>query len=339
MEQRVSNGSSISILSSPFMHPIKILSFEGREKDKKRKEEQRKKERKNERILSKIFCTVLVMMDKKEREREKAPRRGQAWSYLVLSELGRFYRHAANRSLKTLQGSTSGEEIGIDIYIYDPARQNSQLQESVRISTWRAFFGVEVAHSAREEAGKGWIDACTALHRPVSSREPASNPFIRSARRAWRMDGKSSVGNRVTGCKVMDTATTEFLRLPRTSAHSQESVLFPPLPPSHSSLLSASPPFFTRPSPTTTFSPSATFQVAPILRRPIPPATRHRTWHAQQARKLAALKPIHLNPIVLLPRLRHLSRSGVPSFRFPSATVISLASRESSRVQLLRGLA
>lgn len=135
MEQRVSNGSSISILSSPFMHPIKILSFEGREKDKKRKEEQRKKERKNERILSKIFCTVLVMMDKKEREREKAPRRGQAWSYLVLSELGRFYRHAANRSLKTLQGSTSGEEIGIDIYIYDSARQNSQLQESVRIST------------------------------------------------------------------------------------------------------------------------------------------------------------------------------------------------------------
>lgn len=36
------------------------------------------------------------------------------------------------------------------------------------------------------------------------------------------------------------------LLLPRTSAYSQESVLFPPLPPSHSSLLSASPPFFTR---------------------------------------------------------------------------------------------
>lgn len=115
----MSNGSSISILSSPFMHPIKILSFEGREKDKKKKKRGTKKKRKkkNERILSKIFCTVLVMMDKKEREREKAPRRGQAWSYLVLSELGRFYRHAANRSLKTLEGSTRRDRHRY-IYIY-----------------------------------------------------------------------------------------------------------------------------------------------------------------------------------------------------------------------------
>lgn len=42
----MSNGSSISILSSPFMHPIKILSFEGREKDKKK--EKRNKEKKKE---------------------------------------------------------------------------------------------------------------------------------------------------------------------------------------------------------------------------------------------------------------------------------------------------
>lgn len=123
------------------------------------------------------------------------------------------------------------------------------------------------------------------------------------------------------------------LRLPRTSAHSQESVLFPPLPPSHSSLLSASPSFFTRlPQPSL---PRPPFKLPLFFAN----STCNRTWHAQQARKLAALKPIHLNPIVLLPRLRHLSRSGVPSFRFPSATVISLASRESSRVQLLRGLA
>lgn len=68
----MSNGSSISILSSPFMHPIKILSFEEREKDKKKKRGTKKKrKKKNERILSKIFCTVLVMMDKKERERER----------------------------------------------------------------------------------------------------------------------------------------------------------------------------------------------------------------------------------------------------------------------------
>lgn len=114
----MSNGSSISILSSPFMHPIKILSFEGREKDKKEKRGTKKKrKKKNERILSKIFCTVLVMMDKKERKREKAPRRGQAWSYLVLSELGRFYRHAANRSLKTLEGSTRRDRHRY-IYIY-----------------------------------------------------------------------------------------------------------------------------------------------------------------------------------------------------------------------------
>lgn len=83
----MSNGSSISILSSPFMHPIKILSFEGREKDKKKKKRGTKKKRKkkNERILSKIFCTVLVMMDKKEKEREKRRReedkRGLIWSY------------------------------------------------------------------------------------------------------------------------------------------------------------------------------------------------------------------------------------------------------------------
>lgn len=42
----MSNGSSISILSSSFMHPIKILSFEGREKDKKK--EKRNKEKKKE---------------------------------------------------------------------------------------------------------------------------------------------------------------------------------------------------------------------------------------------------------------------------------------------------
>lgn len=105
-------------LSSPFMHPIKILSFEGREKDKKKKRGTKKKrKKKNERILSKIFCTVLVMMDKKEREREKRRReedkRGLIWSYrnsvgfIGTLPIDHWKRSKARR-----------EEIGIDIYIY-----------------------------------------------------------------------------------------------------------------------------------------------------------------------------------------------------------------------------
>lgn len=50
------------------------------------------------------------------------------------------------------------------------------------------------------------------------------------------MDGKSSVGNRVTGCKVMDTATTEFHYDYRTRAHTPKNpccflLSLPPIPP------------------------------------------------------------------------------------------------------------
>lgn len=177
---------------------------------------------------------------KKERERGKASRRGRG--SVVLSGLIGTRSVLSARCQSIIENARRAEKrsasIYTSIYIYDPTRQNSQLQESVRISTWRAFFGVEVAHSAREEAGKGWIDACTALRRPAatvsSSREPASNPFIRSARRAWRMGGKSSVGNRVTGCKVMDTTTTTATEFHyRARAHTRKNPVFSSL--SHSS--------------------------------------------------------------------------------------------------------
>lgn len=47
---------SISLLSR-FMHPIKILSFEGRERDKKkgRKKERKKEQKRTNKGLSKIF--------------------------------------------------------------------------------------------------------------------------------------------------------------------------------------------------------------------------------------------------------------------------------------------
>lgn len=68
---------SISLLSR-FMHPIKIFSFEGRERDKKKEEKKKGERNKNERIKDsrKSFATVLVMTDKKKREKEKASRRG-----------------------------------------------------------------------------------------------------------------------------------------------------------------------------------------------------------------------------------------------------------------------
>lgn len=77
------------------------------------------------------------------------------------------------------------------------------------------------------------------------------------------------------------------LRLPRTSAHSQESVLSPPLPPSHSSLLSASPPFFTRlPQPSLPRPPfklplffAGQFHLQPHLARSTSPETGRAEAH------------------------------------------------------------
>lgn len=276
------------------------------------------------------------MMDKKEREREKAPRRGQAWSYLVLSELGRFYRHAANRSLKTLEGSTRRDRHRY-IYIYTTLRDKTA-------NFRKASVFLRDVHSS----GLKW--RIPLERRPEKDESTRARPSTVPYRRA---------NQRVTRSYVPRGVHDEWMEKARLETEWQDAKLWIPPPPNSTTTtahertlpriraVSSSPSLSFLPSlclaafhsPTATFSPSATFQVAPILRRPIPPATRHRTWHAQQARKLAALKPIHLNPIVLLPRLRHLSRSGVPSFRFPSATVIFLASRESSRVQLLRGLA
>lgn len=232
---------------------------------------------------------------KKERERGKASRRGRG--SVVLSGLIGTRSVLSARCQSIIENARRLDErrrdrhryIYIHLYIR-PTRQNSQLQESVRISTWRAFFGVEVAHSAREEAGKGWIDACTALRRPAatvsSSREPASNPFIRSARRAWRMGGKSSVGNRVTGCKVMDTTTTTATEFHyRARAHTRKNPVFSSLPHSSSpfslprrlsSLVHRLPP------------------PQPSLPRPTCPYSSPGNSTCNQARKLATLKPSHL---------------------------------------------
>lgn len=110
MEQRASNGSSI--LSSPlsFYASDKNSFFEEKDKKKKIERKEGRKEKRNERIKDsrKSLATIVVMTDKKETERERE-------SGVVLSELGRFYRHAANRSLQTLEGS---KKRSASIYIY-----------------------------------------------------------------------------------------------------------------------------------------------------------------------------------------------------------------------------
>lgn len=313
--------------------------FRGERKRQKRKKRGTKKKRKkkNERILSKIFCTVLVMMDKKERKREKAPRRGQAWSYLVLSELGRFYRHAANRSLKTLEGSTRRDRHRY-IYIYTTLRDKTA-------NFRKASVFLRDVHSS----GLKW--RIPLERRPEKDESTRARPSTVPYHRA---------NQRVTRSYVPRGVHDEWMEKARLETEWQDAKLWIPPPPNSTTTtahertlpriraVSSSPSLPFLPSlclaaflhsPTATFSPSATFQVAPILRRPIPPATRHRTWPRSTSPETGRAEAHPLNPIVLLPRLRHLSRSGVPSFRFPSATVISLASRESSRVQLLRGLA
>ena len=269
------------------------------------------------------------MMDKKEREREKRRReedkRGLIWSYrnsvgfIGTLPIDHWKRSKARR-----------EEIGIDIYIYTTLRDKTA-------NFRKASVFLRDVHSS----GLKW--RIPLERRPEKDESTRARPSTVPYRRA---------NQRVTRSYVPRGVHDEWMEKARLETEWQDAKLWIPPPPNSTTTtahertlpriraVSSSPSLPFLPSLclaaflhslTATFSPSATFQVAPILRRPIPPATRHRTWHAQQARKLAALKPIHLNPIVLLPRLRHLSRSGVPSFRFPSATVIFLASRESSR--------
>lgn len=141
MEQRVSNGSSIYLsfpLLSSFYASDKNSFFRG---ERKKKKEKKKRKRKNERIKDsrKSFATVLVMTDKKKRERErgKASRRGRG--SVVLSGLIGTRSVLSARCQSIIENARRAEKrsasIYTSIYIYDPTRQNSQLQESVRIST------------------------------------------------------------------------------------------------------------------------------------------------------------------------------------------------------------
>lgn len=157
----------------------------------------------------------------------------------------------------------------------------------------------------------------------------------------------------MTGCKVMDTTTTEFrtttTALQRAfrrirAVFSTPSLphLVPPLPfPCLAAFLYSSIAYHHR-------------NVLPLGHPSTCPYSSPGNSTCNQAAPGTLNKPgnwplsspaIYLNPIVLLPRLRHLSRSGVASFRFPSATVIFPASRDAfsfhvpaSRNQLLHGL-
>ena len=128
----------------------------------------------------------------------------------VVKRVGKSYRDR-----KLCESITENVQVRpkIDIDVR-PIRQNSQLQESVRISTWRAFFELKCRIPLERRPEK---DESTRTRPPSSRRgsvvRTSEQPFIRSARCAWRMAGKSSPGNRVTGCKVMDTATH---RIPTT---------------------------------------------------------------------------------------------------------------------------
>lgn len=136
----MSNGSSIYLsfpLLSSFYASDKNSFFRG---ERKKKKEKKKRKRKNERIKDsrKSFATVLVMTDKKkERERGKASRRGRG--SVVLSGLIGTRSVLSARCQSIIENARRAEKrsasIYTSIYIYDPTRQNSQLQESVRIST------------------------------------------------------------------------------------------------------------------------------------------------------------------------------------------------------------
>lgn len=222
--------------------------FRGERKRQKKKKRGTKKKRKkkNERILSKIFCTVLVMMDKKEREREKAPRRGQAWSYPVLSELGRFYRHAANRSLKTLEGSTRRDRHRY-IYIYTTLRDKTA-------NFRKASVFLRDVHSS----GLKW--RIPLERRPEKDESTRARPSTVPYRRA---------NQRVTRSYVPRGVHDEWMEKARLETEWQDAKLWIPPPPNSTTTtahertlpriravssspslpllpLSASPPFFTR---------------------------------------------------------------------------------------------
>lgn len=129
---------SISLLSR-FMHPIKILSFEGRERDKKKEEkkERKKEQKRTNKGLSKIFRDGPRNDRIKKRERKR--RRREEDTSVVLSSLIGTRPVLSARCQSIIENARRLDERRRDrhryIYIYDPTRQNSQLQESVRIST------------------------------------------------------------------------------------------------------------------------------------------------------------------------------------------------------------
>lgn len=141
MEQRVSNGSFISIhfSSLSFYASDKNSFFRGeRKRQKKRKKKKKGKRNKNERIKDsrKSFATVFVMTEKK---RERKRRRREEDTSVVLSSLIGTRPVLSARCQSIIENARRLDERRRDrhryIYIYDPTRQNSQLQESVRIST------------------------------------------------------------------------------------------------------------------------------------------------------------------------------------------------------------
>lgn len=209
------------------------------------------------------------MMDKKEREREKRRReedkRGLIWSYrnsvgfIGTLPIDHWKRSKARR-----------EEIGIDIYIYDKTanfRKASVFLRDVHSSglKWRIPLERRPEKDESTRARPSTVPYRRANQRVTRSYVPRGvhDEWMEKARleTEWQ-DAKLWIPPNST------TTTAHERTLPRIRAVSSS----PSLPFLPSLCLAA---FH---SPTATFSPSATFQVAPILRRPIPPATRHRTW-------------------------------------------------------------
>ena len=230
----------------------------------------------------------------------------------VVKRVGKSYRDR-----KLCESITENVQVRpkIDIDVR-PIRQNSQLQESVRISTWRAFFELKCRIPLERRPEK---DESTRTRPPSSRRgsvvRTSEQPFIRSARCAWRMAGKSSPGNRVTGCKVMDTATH---RIPTTRGiravfFSLSLSLSPPSLSMHVPLLplgistvwlpcSSSSTVFLHSSIaycTTRFPPPPSFYSSLA----IPPATNLHLVRLTSPETASAKLGFPLNPIVLLLRL------------------------------------
>lgn len=204
------------------------------------------------------------MTDKKETERERE-------SGVVLSELGRFYRHAANRSLQTLEGS---KKRSASIYIYTHARSYGDKTANFG----KASVFLRDVHSS----GLKW--RIPLERRPEKDESTRARPSIVSPQSYRRAN------ERVTRSYVPRGVHDEWVEKARLETEWQDAKLWIP-PPNSARTHPTIPAVFSSPSPSLCSSP-------PFLPRFVFPYTRTPQPSLSQVAKLLffAGQFLHLQP-------------------------------------------